>query len=173
MKYEVRLYNVILPIWLILWIPSWLWLLVIPGNLAVDCLVCFLALLALKHTQKKAVLRRVWWKLWLLGFAADFVGAAWLFLGIFGFSWLLAGHEGTALYTLWEDTMLAALHDPFQNAAAFLWVLAGVALSGACIYFWDRRVLRKCPELDGRQCCIVALALAAATAPWLYFIPAY
>ena len=43
-----------------------------------------LALLALKHQGKKAVLRQLWWKFWLLGFLADFIGAAlWLLVTSF------------------------------------------------------------------------------------------
>lgn len=160
----VKLYNVIFPFWLILCIPSWLWLLIIPGNLAVDCLVCFLTLCALKHAQKGTVLKRVWWKLWLLGFAADAAGIVWLVLG-----WALTVPFGE----VWENSVGHILHNPFAHPAAFLWTLAAVALSGVCIYFWDRRAIRVCAELDGRQRHIVALVMAVATAPWLFFIPVY
>lgn len=48
---EVRLYNMILPVWL-LWIFPQVWLVILPGNLLVDVLVVFFALLALKRTDK-------------------------------------------------------------------------------------------------------------------------
>ena len=49
-KKPVRLYNVIFPFWLILFWPTPpVILLTLFGNLAIDCLVVFLALLALKH----------------------------------------------------------------------------------------------------------------------------
>ena len=73
MKRELRLYNVIFPIWLLFLFPTVL-ILVIPANLAVDSLVLLLTLLALKHDGKRAVLKQLWWKFWLLGFAADGVG---------------------------------------------------------------------------------------------------
>lgn len=38
MRKTVRLYNIILPVWL-LWIFPQVWLVVLPGNLAVDTLV--------------------------------------------------------------------------------------------------------------------------------------
>ena len=50
MKKQVRLYNVLFPIW-ILWLFPQVLVLVIPGNLAIDCLVLLLTLLALKHTH--------------------------------------------------------------------------------------------------------------------------
>ena len=80
MKRELRLYNVIFPIWLLFLFPVVL-ILVIPANLAVDSLVLLLTLLALKHDGKRAVLKQLWWKFWLLGFAADGVGVLWMLLG--------------------------------------------------------------------------------------------
>lgn len=161
---KTRLYNIILPVWLILAIPSPLWLVILPGNLIVDCAVLFFTLLALKHAQKGAVLRRLWWKLWLLGFAADAVGVAWMFLGLLGY---------IPFGTAWEDTVSHAAHNPFHNPWAFLWTLAGVALSGVCIYFFDRRAMKSCGLLTGREKHITALAMAIATAPYLFFIPVY
>ena len=81
MKKQTRLYNVILPIWILILFPQLL-VFVIPGNLLVDCAVLFFTLLALKHTQKGAVVKQLWWKFWLLGFAADAVGVVWMLLGV-------------------------------------------------------------------------------------------
>ena len=164
MKKQTRLYNVILPVWLILAIPSPLWLAVLPANLLVDCLVLFLTLTALRHARRGTVLKRLWWKLWLLGFAADAVGVAWMFLGLLGY---------IPFGTAWEDTVSHAAHNPFHNPWAFLWTLAGVALSGVCIYFFDRRAMRSCGLLTGRERHITALAMAVVTAPWPFFIPVY
>lgn len=82
MKKQTRLYNIILPIWALILFPQIL-VFVIPGNLLVDCAVLFCTLLALRHSQKGAVVKKLWWKFWLLGFAADGVGIVWLFLGAF------------------------------------------------------------------------------------------
>ena len=56
MKKQTRIYNVLFPIWLI-WLFPQVLILVLPGNLAIDCAVLFLTLLALKHAQKGAVPR--------------------------------------------------------------------------------------------------------------------
>ena len=91
----LKLYNVIFPFWLILFWPSPpVILLTLLGNLAIDCLVVFLALLALKHPARGSVLKRCWWKVWLFGFLSDVIGAVWLTLGLFG-SWALDAN-GTA-----------------------------------------------------------------------------
>ena len=163
MRKQTRLYNVILPIWLLILFPQLL-VFIIPANLAIDCAVLFFTLLALGHAQKGAVVKQLWWKLWLLGFAADAVGVVWMFLGLLGY---------IPFGTAWEDTVSHAAHNPFHNPWAFLWTLAGVALSGVCIYFFDRRAMKSCGLLTGREKHITALAMAIVTAPYLFFIPTY
>lgn len=162
MKKQTRIYNVIFPIWLLILFPQLL-VYVLPGNLIIDCAVLWFTLLALKHAQKGAVVKLLWWKFWLLGFAADLMGTAWMFLG-----WLLA----VPFEDFWDDTLVYIMHDPFGHPLAFLWTLAGVAIAGACIYSFDRRAMRDLDLLTHREKHIIALAMAIATAPWLFFIPA-
>ena len=162
MKKQTRLYNVILPIWALILFPQIL-VFVIPGNLLVDCAVLFCTLLALRHSQKGAVVKKLWWKFWLLGFAADGVGIVWLFLGAFISPYVLGD--------LFYDTLRYLFHNPFGHVSAFLWTLAGVALAGVCIYFFDKRAMKSCDLLTDREKHIIALTMAVATAPWLFFIP--
>ena len=163
MKKQTRLYNVIFPIWLLILFPQLL-AFIIPGNLIVDCAVLFFALLALKHTQKGAVVKKLWWRFWLLGFAADAVGVVWMFLG-----WMLC----IPFEDWWEDTLRYIMHNPFGHPLAFLWTLAGVAIAGVCIYFFDKRAMKSCGLLTDREKHTVALAMAVVTAPYLFFIPVY
>lgn len=163
MKREHRLYNVILPIWMVFLFPQ-LWAVIIPGNLIIDCLVLFLTLLALKHRGKGGVIKKLWWKFWLLGFAADAVGVAWMFLGF-----LLCLPFGSA----WENSVGHIMHNPFAHPAAFLWTLVGAALAGVCIYFFDKKAMGRCELLTPREKHIIALTMAVVTAPRLFFIPMY
>ena len=170
-KRTLKLYNVIFPIWILMFWPSPpVILLTLLGNLAIDCLVVFLALLALRHPARGAVLKRCWWKVWLLGFLSDVIGALWLALGLLG-SWAL-GADGTAAGWV-DDFAMAMTVNPFRHPLALLWTAVGAAIAGVCIYFLDRRVFRRAPELDGRQAHVLALALAIVTAPWLFFVPMY
>ena len=171
MRRRTRLYNVIFPIWILMFWPTPPVILVtLLGNLAIDCLAVLLALLALKHPAKGAVLRRCWWKVWLLGFLADVIGALWMAAGLFG-AWALDA-DGTAAGWI-SDFAMAMTVNPFRHPLALLWTAAGVAIAGVCIYIFDRRVFRRVPGLEGWQGHVLALALAAVTAPWLFFIPVY
>lgn len=150
MKNQTKLYNIILPIWLLVLFPQ-VWLIVIPGNLIIDCAVLLLTLGALRHTEKKAVLKKVWWKLWLLGFLSDFVGILWMLLG------LICDIPTT----------------PFRSPLSFLWTFIAIVFAGVCIYFFDKRAMRSCEQLTAREQHLIALVMAIVTAPWTFLIPMY
>ncbi len=162
MKKEYRLYNIILPIWLLVWFPSWLWLLIIPANWLIDYLVTRYMLRRLGDADYSSRALKLSWKICIAGFASDFAG-----------SLLLAG----ALFVFSElDGNLRVIGDglgwnPFTNIYSVLIILAAIALSGVCIYFLDRRILKK-EELTPEQVKKTALALAVITAPYLYLLPA-
>ena len=80
-KREIRLYNMILPLWL-LWIFPQVWLILLPGNLLIDTEVLLCALLALRRPDKGRLMKRLWWRIWWRGFAADAAGVAWLLLAL-------------------------------------------------------------------------------------------
>lgn len=67
--------------------------------------------------KKQARVYNVILQVWLLGFAADAVGVAWMFFGA-----MLT----TPFEDIWEDTLRYTMHDPFGHLAAFLWTLAVV-----------------------------------------------
>lgn len=153
MKREIKLYNVIFPIWM-LWTFPPAWLAVLPANLLFDGLALFLSLTALGRADKKSRMRSLLLPFWGCGFLADFVGTAWMYLGLF-ISELSGG---------WTPYL------PLAHPAAFAWTLSAVAVSGVCIYFLDRAVLKgELAPLPQREQRIIALSMAAVTAPWTFF----
>ena len=169
MKKQVKLYNVIFPIWILMFWPNPpVILLTLFGNLAIDALVLYLALRALKVPERGGVMKTAWWRVWLSGFLADVIGAAWLALGLFG-AWAL-DEKGVSWV---NDFAMAMTVNPFRHPLALVWTAIGVAIAGVCIYFLDRRALKKCGGLDDHQRHAAALVMAVVTAPWLFFIPMY
>ena len=168
MKKEIRLYNVIFPIWL-LWLVPQVWLIVLPGNLLIDMAVLLLALKVLKHRNKRAVVKQLWWKFWLFGFLADFIGVALLLCAI------PAGEVASSTLGLdWlYDWIEPIMYNAFRSPLAFVWTLAAVGVAGYFIYRSDRRAMMRCGELNDAQRHKIALAMAVLTAPWLFFIPVY
>ena len=166
MKQELRLYNVIFPIWM-LWLAPQAWLIALPGNLIVDVVVLAVTLKALGHGSKLAVVKELWWKFWLFGFLADFVGVAALLPCPFLMIWL----EPAAPWLY--DALSPVMHNPFLSLPALAWVAAAVALAGYCIYRFDRRAMKDCPLLSETEKHRIALTMAVVTAPWMFFIPVY
>ena len=166
-KRSVRLYNVLFPVWFLLYLfPSWLPLAVLAFNFVFDSLVLVLA----GRWQKAEDLRGLWKRailpVWLLGFAADVLGALLnlaVYLGVTALAGL-GGGWAEALYGFWH---------PLNFPGSTVFALPGVALAGALIYWLDRRFAfgrAGLPRPAARRLC---LALALATAPYTMLIPLY
>ena len=153
-KKEIRLYNILLPVWMLVWWPSWLWLALIPLNYAIDALVLHLSLPA--DTDRKAFRRKHAWKICLAGFASDFLGSALLF-------WIYA-------LDLSQELSYGIAFDPFGNAAALAVTVSAVVLAAAAIFLLDRRILRRA-GLDPDAARLAARNLAVFTAPYLFLFP--
>ena len=165
MKRDVRLYNVLFPIWILMFWPTPpIILITLFGNLAIDCLVLYLTLRVLKHPGKKEVVKGLWYKFWGFGFLADVIGAASMVVSLVLFE-LLSYHDLL-------DISINILN-PWSDPLAFLWTLSGVAVAGVCIYLFDKRTMKSCDLLDDRQKHIIALTMAIVTAPWLFLVPLY
>ena len=76
MKRDIKLYNVMFPIWMFYLLPTVLWLIILPVNFAVDTLVVLLVLSRLRIQNRREIWKKSILRVWLLGFLADFIGAA-------------------------------------------------------------------------------------------------
>ena len=76
---EVRLYNVLFPLWMLMLIPV-TWLVVLPGNFLIDSLVLIISLRVLKIEDKKTWYKRHILPVFGFGLLADVIGAGFLFL---------------------------------------------------------------------------------------------
>ena len=153
-KNGIRLYNVMFPVWLLIWFPSWLWLLLIPGNYLIDRLVLRWSLSG--SEERDRFCRRHCWKICLAGFFADFVGSLLLF----------------ALYCLSPTGRFgnALAFNAFASLPAFLATVLAILLSGVLIYLLDGWILTKV-GLEKERAKNAALRLALITAPYLFLFP--
>ena len=154
-----RIYNILLPLWLLIFLPSYLWLALIPLNYIIDRVVLRWSLGDMP--DKGLFCRRHTWKICLAGFLSDFAGALILLI----ISIPLADLD-EKLYNIGHAIML----DPFSNPAGLLIVVASIAVSAVCIYFLDKWILGRA-GLDPEQVKRSALRLALITAPYLYLFP--
>ena len=189
-KQSVTLYNILFPIWLLIWIPSPLWLLLIPLNFVIDYVVLYKSLpddvergesvpdggQGNKNlhndaersknfsgsVQRKAFCNTYAWKICAAGFAADFIGSLFLFATFM----ITSSHKLDSLRAINHGLGL----NPFENAVSFLIVVVAILLAAYCIYRFDLFILKRAglSEEQGRKS---ALWLAVVTAPYLFLLP--
>lgn len=153
MKRDVKLYNLLFPVWMFYLLPTAVWLLILPGNFLIDSAVLFAAMAFFRLAGKKEVWKRSIVRVWGIGFLSDFLGAA-LTFGLM----LLLDHACPALNT-------------FLSPGGQLIVLPGIALAGALIYFLNRRFSFRATGLAGADIHRLCLALALFTAPYTMLWP--
>ena len=159
-KQSITLYNILFPIWLLVWIPSPLWLLLVPLNFVIDFVVLYKSLP--DSVPRKAFCNTYAWKICAAGFAADFIGSLFLFAAFM----ITSSHKLDSLRPISHGLGL----NPFESFAAFLIVVCSILLAAYCIYRFDLHILKRAglSEEQGRKS---ALWLAVATAPYLFMLP--
>lgn len=158
MKKDIRLYNVLFPIWFLFLFPQ-LWFVMLPANFLIDSLVVYLSARHQKLEGKLLLWRGSILPVWLIGFAADLAGAGLTVLLYFGCC---------NLETMGID---------IPNLILFPWTtlvaIPGTALAGVLIYYLNRRFSFRKSGLDAAAIEKLCLHLAVFTAPYTMLIPIY
>ena len=143
MKKEMRLYNILFPIWFLLFIPI-TWVVVLPANFVIDSLVILITMKMIGVKFKKRMYKESILKVWGFGFLADIIGAAFLFV------------------TMW----ILELAIPGED---YLYLAIAVLISAVFIFIFNYRVSFK--GYDKRTRFRMALSLSILTAPYTFLIP--
>lgn len=133
-KKDVKLYNVIFPVWLLVVFPV-SWLIVIPANFIIDSLVIFIGMKIcrvqnIKESYKKSIIKVV-----LFGFAGDIIGGLFMVLSQFiPEAWFMKDARWVI-----DNFTNPVMYNPFESVLALAWVVAAMAISSVIIYFLNRR----------------------------------
>ena len=163
MKSDNKVYNILLPIWLLIFFPSWLWLLLIPANYLIDRIVLRWSLGDVP--EKGLFCRNHNWKICLAGFVSDFAGA----ILLFALNQLMFGMNDD-VNSFINKAADGLMFNPFSNILSLIIVIAAIVLSAVCIYKLDKSILSKA-GLDIEQAKKSAIRLAIITSPYVYLIP--
>ena len=150
---------------MLIFFPTWAWLVLIPANYLIDRIVLRWSLGDMP--DKGLFCRKHTWKICLAGFLSDFIGALIMF-AVFMASSL--GDNGASEESFLYKTAYGVGFNPFSSIMGFIIVTASIAAAGAAIYLLDRRILKRA-GLDLEQAKKSALRLALITAPYLYYFP--
>lgn len=141
-KQEIRLYNILFPIWMLMLIPT-AWVAVLPINFIVDSLVLIIAAKKIGILEKGMYKKHIL-KVWIFGFVADLIGAAAL-LG--------------AMY-LFEDGL---------QGDELIITLPAMLVAAVMIFVLNYRF--SFSDIDKRSRLKMALSFAIITAPYTFLIP--
>ncbi len=159
MRKNIKLYNVVFPVWLLIIFPI-SWLLIIPANFIVDSLVILIGLYILKIDRKKEFYKRTILWVFLFGFLSDIVGSIILLLTQFIFQ------DGMG----YEYICGPVAENPFDNIYSLLYVVFAIVVSGGLIYVFNRFISFRI-VLDKKIKRFMSLFLAILTAPYMFLIP--
>ncbi|NLO97237.1 MAG: hypothetical protein GX091_04070 [Peptococcaceae bacterium] len=161
---QIKLYNIIFPIWFLLFFPPVI-LITLLGNFVIDSVVIIVCFFLFKLAGQQKSLGEFYKgsiiKVWILGFLADFIGAAILFvLGILG-----------DFYGLPYELTSAINFDPFSNPLAVLLIILAMLVSAVLIFIFNFKITFN--NLIGEQKVRfkVAITLAVVTMPWTFLLP--
>ena len=161
---QIKLYNVIFPIWFLLFFPPVIFITLV-GNFVIDSLiiiVCFF-MFKLANTQNnlKTFYKKSILKVWIFGFLADIIGAALLFLlGILGDSCGLPNELITGIN-----------YDPFSHPAAVIIIIFAMLISSVFIYLFNYKITFSNQIQEKNLRLKMAITIAIVTIPWTFLLP--
>lgn len=161
---EVKLYNIIFPIWLLIFFPPIIFI-TLAGNFVIDSLVILACVsifkLAINSEERKSFYKNSIIKVWLFGFLADIIGAAILFiLGILG-----------EYFGLSYELVSAIDFDPFSNPLAVMVIVFAMLVSVLFIFLFNYKITFRELIKDNSVRFKVALTIAIVTMPWTFLLP--
>lgn len=145
-KKDVKLYNLLFPLWVLLLFPH-AWLVVLPGNFAIDSAVLLITLLILKCNEKKRWYKKYILLIFAFGMLADIVGAAFLLYMLFMNSY---------------EVFSVPIDSPLITIPAVL-------ISAGLIFVFNYFITFK--NEDKKMRLIMSLVFAIVTAPYTFLVP--
>ena len=155
-KQDIRLYNVLFPIWFFYFFPI-VWLLILPVNFLVDSLVLWFSARHQGIGERLPLWKKHILPIWGIGFLSDLIGAGLIYL----------------IYMVIAELPLLRFFNPLLFPGTTLISLPGVILAGVLIYWLNRKLTFRKSSLDPAAIHRFCLHLAFFTAPYTMLIPLY
>ena len=172
MKKDTKLYNMIMPIWLLVIFP-FTWVVILPLNYLIDTLVLKLTMKKLNVEKRKEIYKMTILKTWIYGFLGDFIGAAVILVVSWGLYDIV--NLETAFGAVVEQMSMVMLN-PFDNVFSFSIALIAIIVASYFIYLFNYRfALKKAFEegyIDESTKKKIAISMAVFKAPYVFFLPA-
>jgi len=142
MKKDVKLYNVLFPLWMLLMFPV-TWLFVLPGNFLIDSLVLVISMYALGIYQKKEFYKKSILKIFIIGIFSDVIGSLYMLINVL----LEVGHMADEWYI----------------------TVPGILISAVLIFVLNYYITFR--NIDKKTRVLLSLIFAIVTAPYTFLVP--
>lgn len=162
---HTKLYNLFFPVWLLLFIPPIIFV-VLPINLLIDSIVIIFTLKYLNVTNYWNKTKSVIIKIWLCGFIADIIGALLMFSAILIDDYVF--HNGL---NWWYEHVLAINYNPFANIFAFLWTTLCLLITSIFIFLFNYYFCLKKIQIDNIQRRKLSISSSIFTTPYIFYLP--
>lgn len=171
MKKDVKLYNMIIPLYLVMYLSPVTFLVTIPGNFIIDSIVLIIfSLCFFKRVDKRFYLKTIW-PVWILGFVADAMGIVPLILGSFVSHSYAKSLREDGIYPVMKG-IYSITNPPYDlNIYSYIFIGIVVFVSAVAIFLLDYFVSFRKAGLTNKQRLLAALAFAVFTAPYTLFLP--
>ena len=173
MKKNTRLYNMILPPYLLMVFVPWLAVLSLVGNFIIDSIVLIIISFVVFKKFSKDFYKQIVWKVWILGFLADFVGAIYLFLGsAIGYAYINKVEEtNTFIYNLMDGMNNVTNHSGIVTIYSVCFMWSAIVIAAIAIFIFDYFFVFKKVDMTKKQRVLSALSFAVFTAPYTFLLP--
>ena len=142
MKKDVKLYNVLFPLWMLLMFPQ-MWLIVLPGNFIIDSVVLLISMRLFGICEKKQFYKSNILTIFSAGILSDVIGS---------------------LYML-----LMVMTEHYDGIREWYTTIPGLIISAVMIFILNYYItFRKCEK---KQRLWLSLIFAVVTAPYTFLVP--
>lgn len=142
MKKDIKLYNALFPLWMLLLFPV-TWLVVLPGNFIIDSLVLLISMYVFKICEKKEFYKKSILKVFLIGIFSDVIGSLYMLINVF----LEVGNMADEWYI----------------------TVPGIIISAVLIFVLNYHITFR--NTDKRTRLLLSLIFAIVTAPYTFLVP--
>ncbi len=174
MKKNIKLYNMILPPYMLMtFLPS-LAIISLAGNFIIDSIVLLIiSLIIFKQINKDFYKKRIL-KVWLLGFAGDFVGVLYLFIGSqIGYNYINSNiyAPNDLTYSIMDSLNNVTNHPDSVSFYSICFLASAIFISSIAIFLFDYFIAFRKSEMTKTQKLLSSLAFAIFTAPYTFLLP--
>lgn len=174
MSINNKLYNMILPPYLLMVFVPWLALLSLVGNFIIDSIVLIVVMIVVYKRIDLRFYKKNVLILWLLGFLADFVGVAYLFViyslsGIYGY--FVEEQNKGFIHELMLGMRTVMSYSEYSNGYTICFLVSAVLISSFMIFLFDFFAVFRSVEMTKKQKIMSALSFAIFTAPYTFLLP--